>query len=131
MLNNLPEVGAEVVAPRGVRTVMLTTPGPSTSTMQAVPTPLMQEKTTIGGPTAFRTVPAMLKPDGTRNLWSVRTLILKPLNPSELRMFTAINKVPLGAAPMTKGLESRSLRKVHQSEICKRFQSIAHERARL
>jgi hypothetical protein len=68
-----------------------------------VPTPLMQEKTTIGGPTAFRTVPAMLKPDGTRNLWSVRTLILKPLNPSELRMFTAINKVPLGAAPMDEG----------------------------
>lgn len=103
MLNNLPDAGAEVVAPKGARTVTLTTPGPSTSTMQAVPTPLMQEKRTIGGPTTFRTVPAMLKPDGTRNLWSVRTLILKPLKPSELLIFTATNKVPLGGAPMEEG----------------------------
>ena len=87
-MNSRPVVGVDVVVPGGARRVRLTTPGPSMSTMQAVPTPLTHEKIMLGVPTVSRTVPVTLKLVGSRNLESVRTLIVNPLNPWDPSMLT-------------------------------------------
>ena len=93
IVNSLPDVGAIVEVPCGAWTVRLTTPGPSMSTMHAVPRPLMQEKMTVGEPRLSRTVPPILKLIGLRYLASARTLMVNPWKPSEPSIFTATVKV--------------------------------------